>query len=99
MTAPAGEAMARQANRLRAMTIDRRTVLPFRSRAGRSGLRELAGRTHGDGDPLGDALAGVADLLVQEGRLAVGHVAIRQPDAQDARYGSAALVQGLPDRG
>ena len=58
--------------------------VPIR-RAGASGLRQLACRTHGSGNPLGDAFAGVSDLLVQQGRLAVGHVAVGQPDAQDAR--------------
>ncbi len=44
-------------------------------------------------------LAGEADLRVQQGGLAVGHVAVRQADAQDphAAGGGAGVVEGLPD--
>src|SRR5436190_23708791 len=35
-------------------------------------------------DALGDGLAGEADLLVEEARLPMGDVAVRQPDPQDA---------------
>src|SRR3954454_17003599 len=48
-------------------------------------------------DAGGDRLAGEADLLVQQGRLAVGDVAVGQADAEDA--GSEACVgERLPHR-
>src|SRR4249919_3981873 len=36
-------------------------------------------------DPLGDGLSGEADLLAQEGRLAVGDIAVGEPDSQHPR--------------
>ena len=49
-------------------------------------------------DALGDRPPGESDLGVQQRGLAVGHVAVGQADAQDARDVAAAVVQALPDR-
>src|SRR4051794_16600835 len=50
-------------------------------------------------DALGDALAGVADLLVEKGGLAVRHVAVGEPDAQDAGRDGPGLRERLPHGG
>ncbi len=47
-----------------------------------------AGSRHRVGNPLCDRLGGEADLLTQQRRLAVGHVAVGQPAAQDLARGS-----------
>lgn len=65
-------------------------------------LRDARGLAIEDRGPhaLGDLLASEADLRVQQGRLAVGDVAVWQADAQDphAAGGGAGVVEGLPDR-
>jgi AcrR family transcriptional regulator len=48
-------------------------------------VRDVGALGHRGLDPLGDPLAGEADLLVQERRRPVGHVAVGQPDAKDPR--------------
>src|SRR5947209_4674638 len=52
-------------------------------------------------DALGDPLPGEADLLVQQGRLAMGDISVGQADSHDPRPTAdvARLVQGLPHRG
>src|SRR3954447_24872196 len=57
------------------------------SSSGEGGIPE------GHFDALGDALARVADLRVQQRRLAVRDVAVGQPDAQHARHLHPAVAQ------
>src|SRR4051794_34392303 len=65
---------------------------------GSGALRENRARLADRGlDALGDALPGEAHFLVQQGGLAVRHVAIGQPDAQDARH-DAGVGERLEDR-
>src|SRR5688572_29187671 len=63
--------------------------------AGRASSGERAGADQ-RADAVGDRLAGVAHLAVQQRGLPVRHVTVRHADAQDPRYGHAGIVQRLP---
>ena len=81
----------------------RRRVVTVGGRDAASRVADSLPTRPGDGaladrrqDPLGDARAGEADLLVEHRRRAVRHVAVGQADAQDARVDHVEVVERLP---